>query len=233
MHRISVKQGLGAMRTSAEADDEADDVTETGEAPDDGPPGLSERHSELALNILEEYGLVQRYTDEKCLHKLERLRKHVVARERAEERARQKERAAMSEKPSFSLATGDTYGDPKPPMEVSIFDPSLEGTMQSSRHRRTSSVDRSSAKNAQAPLGVKEFKFALEAGLPSPQPSPTRNPAPMVPGFGTHIVQESPRSPSGQAPLIPSFSQKRFKSSRPGSPKPVLLQPSQGSNPAG
>ena len=124
LHKINVNQGT---HDAEDADDEPV-TTEAGEA-DDGVPPLSERNSDLALNILKEYGLLQRYTEEKCLHKIERLRKHVVAREQAEERERQKERAAKGKQTSFSLETGGTYSDPKPPMHVSIFNPSLVDTV--------------------------------------------------------------------------------------------------------
>lgn len=226
LHKINVNQGTHDVE---DADDEPV-TTEAGEA-DEGVPPLSERNSDLALNILKEYGLLQRYTEEKCLHKIERLRKHVVAREQAEEREQQKERAAKGKQTSFSLETGGAYSDPKPPMHVSIFNPSLVDTGQSSSHQKAGSAESPSPKNEQAPLEVKEFRFALEDSLSSQQPSPTRNSVAVVPGVGAHATQESAQSPSGKAPLIPSFSQKKFKS-KPGSPKPVMLQPSQSSNPA-
>ena len=52
---------------------------------DEEPPYLSEKNSELALKILTEYGLVKRYTDEKCLYKIDRLRKYILEREQKDE----------------------------------------------------------------------------------------------------------------------------------------------------
>ena len=62
---------------------------------------MSEKNSELALKILNEYGLVERYTEEKCLYKIDRLRKYILEREYRDEMERRKNRP--SKQTTFSL----------------------------------------------------------------------------------------------------------------------------------
>ena len=68
---------------------------------------------------------MQRYTEEKSLHKIERLRKYIIEREQREEKERQKESVAKAMPATFALETESTYDDQKQSMQVSIFNPLL------------------------------------------------------------------------------------------------------------
>ena len=66
---------------------------------DDKPPQLTEELSDLALQIFDQYGLVRRYQRQNKLHKLEKLRAHILEREKNEQKRKEEE----SKKTNFSL----------------------------------------------------------------------------------------------------------------------------------
>ena len=59
---------------------------------------------------------MQRYTEEKSLHKIERLRKYIIEREQREEKERQKENVAQAMPATFALETESTYDDQRQSM---------------------------------------------------------------------------------------------------------------------
>ena len=69
---------------------------------DDKSPQLTENLSDLALQIFDQYGLVRRYQRQNKLHKLAKLRAHILEREKNEQKQKEEE----SKKTTFSLEMG-------------------------------------------------------------------------------------------------------------------------------
>ena len=114
---------------------------------DDKSPQLTENLSDLALQIFDQYGLVRRYQRQNKLHKLEKLRAHILEREKNEQKQKEEE----SKKTTFSLEMGQEQS--KEAMAVSVYNPQLAEIQKVKKSRRA--TEKSSPKL----LKGKEFKF--------------------------------------------------------------------------
>ena len=110
---------------------------------------LGEKLSDLALQMLDQYGLVKRYTRQNKLEKLEKLRVHILERERNERNQKVEERKTTN----LSLESEQDQNKVKEDMAMAVYNPQLIDKQKMIRGKNKS------PKNSQKLLKGKEFKF--------------------------------------------------------------------------
>ena len=99
--------------------------------------------------MLDQYGLVKRYTRQNKLEKLEKLRVHILERERNEQNQKVEERKITN----LSLESEQDQNKVKEDMAMAVYNPQLIDKQKMIRGKNKS------PKNSQKLLKGKEFKF--------------------------------------------------------------------------